>query len=127
MSPTHDTTIADDSAAKRAIATWLLVCCGLVFATVVLGGVTRLTGSGLSMAEWRPIMGMLPPLNDAEWQRVFELYQQTPEFIKVNPGMDVHGFKGIFWLEYLSSRASTFLSETCRGTCSCWRSAAHRA
>ncbi len=68
---------------------------------VVLGGVTRLTGSGLSMAEWRPIMGTIPPLNDAEWQRVFEVYQQTPEFIKVNSDMDVHGFKGIFWLEYL--------------------------
>ena len=85
----------------RAIATWLLVCCGLVFAMVVLGGVTRLTGSGLSMAEWRPIMGTLPPLSDAEWQRVFEIYKQTPEFQKVNSYMDVHDFKGIFWLEYL--------------------------
>jgi len=53
------------------------------------------------MAEWRPIMGILPPLSDAEWQRVFEIYQQTPEFLLVNSGMDVHGFKGIFWLEYL--------------------------
>lgn len=68
---------------------------------VVLGGVTRLTGSGLSMAEWRPIMGALPPLNDAEWQRVFEIYQQTPEFKHVNSDMDVEAFKGIFWLEYL--------------------------
>ena len=85
----------------RAIATWLLICCGLVFAMVVLGGVTRLTGSGLSMAEWRPIMGALPPLSDAEWQRVFEIYKQTPEFQKVNSYMDVHDFKGIFWLEYL--------------------------
>ena len=80
---------------------WLLVCCGLVFAMVVLGGVTRLTGSGLSMAEWRPIMGTLPPLSDAEWQRVFEIYKETPEFQKVNSHMDVHDFKGIFWLEFL--------------------------
>jgi cytochrome c oxidase assembly protein subunit 15 len=85
----------------RTVATWLLICCGLVFAMVVLGGVTRLTGSGLSMAEWRPIMGTLPPVSEAEWQRVFEIYKQTPEFQKVNSHMDVHDFKGIFWLEYL--------------------------
>ena len=85
----------------RAVALWLFVCCGLVFAMVVLGGVTRLSGSGLSMAEWRPIMGMLPPMSDAEWQRVFDIYRETPEFIKVNSHMDVHDFKGIFWLEYL--------------------------
>lgn len=92
---------AEKSIQKRAIAQWLLICCGLVFAMVVLGGVTRLTGSGLSMAEWRPIMGILPPMSAAEWQRVFEIYQQTPEFRLVNAGMDVEGFKGIFWLEYL--------------------------
>lgn len=86
---------------KAAIARWLFICCGLVFAMVVLGGVTRLTGSGLSMAEWRPIMGILPPLTDTEWQRVFAIYQQTPEFKLVNSDMDVEGFKGIFWLEYL--------------------------
>lgn len=68
---------------------------------VVLGGVTRLSGSGLSMAEWRPIMGIVPPLSDAEWQRVFDIYRQTPEFRLVNPDMDVSGFKDIFWLEYL--------------------------
>jgi cytochrome c oxidase assembly protein subunit 15 len=93
--------LADNRFRDRAVATWLLACCGLVFAMVVLGGVTRLTGSGLSMAEWRPIMGTLPPLSDTEWQRVFEIYKQTPEFQKVNSHMDVHGFKGIFWLEYL--------------------------
>jgi cytochrome c oxidase assembly protein subunit 15 len=68
---------------------------------VVLGGVTRLTGSGLSMVDWRPIMGWLPPLSDAEWQRTFELYQQSPEFQKINSHMDVGAFKGIFWLEFL--------------------------
>ena len=86
---------------NRAVARWLLICCGLVFAMVVLGGFTRLTGSGLSMADWRPMMGVLPPLTDAEWQRVFDLYRQTPEFLKVNAHMDVAAFKGIFWLEYL--------------------------
>jgi len=85
----------------RAVARWLLVCCALVFAMVVLGGVTRLTGSGLSMVDWRPVTGILPPHNDDEWQRVFDMYRQTPEFIKKNSHMDVHDFKGIFWLEYL--------------------------
>jgi cytochrome c oxidase assembly protein subunit 15 len=68
---------------------------------VVLGGVTRLTGSGLSMADWRPIMGWLPPLDADAWERAFELYRNTPEYRHVNPDMDVQGFKGIFWLEYL--------------------------
>jgi cytochrome c oxidase assembly protein subunit 15 len=95
----HD--LPDKRSRDRVVATWLLVCCGLVFAMVALGGATRLTGSGLSMAEWRPIMGTLPPLSEAEWQRVFEIYRQTPEFRSVNSHMDVHAFKGIFWLEYL--------------------------
>ena len=86
---------------NRQVATWLFVCCGLVFAMVVLGGVTRLTGSGLSMVDWKPIMGWLPPLNDAEWQRVFDMYKLSPEFLKVNSHMDVNAFKGIFWLEFL--------------------------
>jgi cytochrome c oxidase assembly protein subunit 15 len=85
----------------RQVAAWLLTCCVLVFLMVVLGGVTRLTGSGLSIAEWRPIMGAVPPLSAAEWQRIFEIYQQTPEFQLVNSHMDVDDFKGIFWLEYL--------------------------
>ena len=89
------------TARNKAIATWLLICCGMVFAMIVLGGVTRLTGSGLSMAEWRPIMGTLPPLSDAEWQRVFDIYKETPEFQQVNSHFDVDDFKGIFWLEYL--------------------------
>ncbi len=86
---------------NRTVAIWLLICCGLVFAMVVLGGFTRLTGSGLSMVDWRPLMGWLPPMSEAEWQRVFDLYQQSPEFLKVNSHMDVHAFKGIFWLEFL--------------------------
>jgi cytochrome c oxidase assembly protein subunit 15 len=68
---------------------------------VVLGGFTRLTGSGLSMVDWRPLMGILPPMGDAEWQRVFAMYQQSPEFQKVNSAFNVEDFKSIFWLEYL--------------------------
>ncbi len=86
---------------NRQVATWLFVCCGLVFAMVILGGVTRLTGSGLSMVDWKPIMGWLPPLNDAEWQQAFEMYKLSPEFLKINSHMDLNAFKGIFWLEFL--------------------------
>jgi cytochrome c oxidase assembly protein subunit 15 len=87
-------------ARHRPIAAWLLVCCALVFAMVVLGGVTRLTHSGLSIVEWKPLVGAVPPLNESDWQELFEKYQQTPEYQKVNLGMDLAGFKGIFWLEY---------------------------
>jgi cytochrome c oxidase assembly protein subunit 15 len=90
--------IADNN---KKVANWLLICCALVFIMVVLGGVTRLTGSGLSMVDWRPVVGWLPPLSDEAWQRTFDMYQQTPEFLKVNAHMDVNDFKGIFWLEYL--------------------------
>ena len=95
------TDITRNPAHDRSVATWLLICCGLVFAMVVLGGVTRLTGSGLSMVDWQPLMGWLPPLSDDEWQRVFAMYQQSPEYLKINSHMDVEAFKGIFWLEFL--------------------------
>ena len=85
---------------ERRIAVWLITCCALVFAIVVLGGVTRLTRSGLSIVEWQPIVGTLPPLTSADWQALFLKYQQTPEYQRVNPGMSLDGFKGIFWLEY---------------------------
>jgi cytochrome c oxidase assembly protein subunit 15 len=85
---------------ERRIAAWLIACCVLVFAMVVLGGVTRLTHSGLSIVEWQPIIGALPPLSEADWEEHFRKYRQTPEYQKVNPGMSLAGFKGIFWLEY---------------------------
>ncbi len=97
-------TSASDTAvptARKAIAAWLLVVCAMIFAMVILGGVTRLTGSGLSMVRWNPIFGIVPPTSEARWQEVFDLYQQSPEYHKVNVGMDLQGFKGIFWLEYL--------------------------
>ena len=84
-------------AGTRSVALWLFACAVLVFAMVVVGGVTRLTHSGLSIVEWKPVIGALPPLNDAEWLAEFEKYQQTPEYQKINRGMDVEGFKGIFW------------------------------
>jgi len=88
------------SAGPAPIAAWLFLCCALVFAMVVVGGVTRLTHSGLSITEWQPIVGTLPPLNDAQWQEAFAKYQRTPEYRQVNKGMAIEEFKGIFWWEY---------------------------
>jgi len=83
------------------VAVWLFVCCALVFAMIVIGGITRLTHSGLSIVEWQPIVGTLPPLSEAQWQETFAKYQQTPQFQQVNQGMTLEGFKGIFWWEYI--------------------------
>jgi len=92
---------ATDAGARRQVAAWLLICCALVFAMVVVGGVTRLTRSGLSIVEWQPLMGAIPPLTQAHWQELFEKYQQTPEFLRVNHAMSLQEFKGIFWWEYI--------------------------
>lgn len=85
---------------NKHIAIWLLVCCATIFAMIILGGVTRLTGSGLSMVQWEPIMGVLPPLNQAEWEETFLLYQQFPEYKLKNFAMSLDEFKSIFWFEY---------------------------
>lgn len=87
-------------ARPRAVAAWLFACCALVFAMIVVGGVTRLTHSGLSITEWQPIVGTLPPLSEADWQAAFAKYQATPEYKLVNHGMSLDEFKGIFWWEY---------------------------
>jgi len=85
---------------RRQVAAWLLICALLVYAMVVVGGVTRLTHSGLSMVEWQPLVGAIPPLSQDDWRELFEKYQRTPEFRQVNHAMDVEGFKSIFWWEY---------------------------
>ncbi len=84
----------------RAVGYWLLTCAAMVFAMVVIGGITRLTGSGLSMVEWRPVFGFLPPLSHEAWQRVFDLYRATPQYLEVNRGMSLAEFEAIFWWEY---------------------------
>jgi cytochrome c oxidase assembly protein subunit 15 len=87
--------------ADKAVAIWLAVIGGLVAAMVIIGGITRVTGSGLSMVEWRPLLGWFPPLSEQEWQRVFKLYQNSPEYRYINTWMDLNAFKGIFWWEYI--------------------------
>ncbi|HEY1460188.1 MAG TPA: COX15/CtaA family protein [Casimicrobiaceae bacterium] len=88
------------SDSASAVAAWLLACCAMLFAMIVVGGVTRLTHSGLSITEWQPIVGTLPPLSAQDWNDAFAKYQATPEYREVNRGMDLQAFKGIFWWEY---------------------------
>jgi cytochrome c oxidase assembly protein subunit 15 len=85
---------------ERAVVIWLLAVCLTIFAMVVVGGVTRLTHSGLSMVEWQPIMGTIPPLSDVEWQATFDIYKQYPEYKTINRGMSLTEFKSIFYWEY---------------------------
>lgn len=83
-----------------AVRVWLLAVAALIFLMVSLGGATRLTGSGLSITEWQPIMGAVPPLSDAAWQEVFEKYKQIPQYEHVNRGMSLAAFKLIYWWEW---------------------------
>ncbi len=85
----------------RQVALWLVFCAAVVFGMIMLGAVTRLTGSGLSMVDWKPLMGVVPPLSEQAWLETFERYKQYPEYQKVNVGMDLEGFKRIFMYEYL--------------------------
>ncbi|MBN8543373.1 MAG: COX15/CtaA family protein [Alphaproteobacteria bacterium] len=84
-----------------SISRWLIACMAMVVLMVLIGGVTRLTESGLSIVEWKPITGILPPLSKDAWQREFTEYQSSPEFIHKNAHFTVEDFKGIFWLEYI--------------------------
>jgi heme a synthase len=85
---------------RRLVATWLFFVAGMILVMVVLGGLTRLTGSGLSIMEWAPVSGILPPLNHADWEQLFRLYQKIPQSALLHPGMDLAGFQHIFWLEW---------------------------
>ncbi len=85
---------------RRGIAVWLMVIFALVVMMIVVGGLTRLTDSGLSITEWKPVTGAIPPLSDADWQEEFAKYQASPEFRLQNMHMDLSAFKGIFWWEW---------------------------
>ena len=88
------------AARPRALARWLLLVATLILAMVVVGGITRLTESGLSITRWQPISGAIPPIGEAQWQQVFDAYRATPEYRKVNSGMSLDAFKHIFFWEY---------------------------
>jgi cytochrome c oxidase assembly protein subunit 15 len=85
----------------RIVALWLYICCAMIFAMVIIGGVTRLTESGLSITEWKPVTGAIPPLTEQAWQEEFEKYRRIPEYQLINAGMTLGEFKNIFWWEYV--------------------------
>jgi cytochrome c oxidase assembly protein subunit 15 len=85
---------------NRILSFWLFGCCAFIALMVWVGGVTRLTESGLSITEWDPIMGAIPPLTDMQWVDAFAKYQRIPQYAAQNQGMTLDGFKGIFWWEY---------------------------
>lgn len=85
---------------RRLVAAWLFTCAGMILVMVILGGATRLTGSGLSIMEWAPLSGALPPLSHAEWERLFALYRQIPQYRLMHRGFGLAGFQSIFWLEW---------------------------
>jgi cytochrome c oxidase assembly protein subunit 15 len=87
--------------ADRAVGYWLLACCAMIYVMLTIGGITRLTASGLSIVAWHPIMGAIPPLSAADWQGLFEAYRHSPEYLELNQGMSLADFKQIFWWEYL--------------------------
>jgi heme a synthase len=85
---------------QRALRLWLYALAALVLAMVLVGGATRLTESGLSITEWQPVMGVLPPLSEPQWQAEFEKYQAIPQYRELNRGMTLHAFKTIYWWEW---------------------------
>ncbi len=85
----------------QQVARWLIFCAVVIFAMILLGGATRLTNSGLSIVEWKPLVGVIPPLTEQDWQDTFDKYKQFPEYQKINHGMSLHEFKTIFMYEYL--------------------------
>jgi cytochrome c oxidase assembly protein subunit 15 len=85
---------------RRLVAIWLFSVAGMIMVMIMLGGATRLTGSGLSIMEWEPLMGVIPPLSHADWEHLFALYKQIPQYHLVNQGFGLDGFKHIFWLEW---------------------------
>ncbi|MEM9494631.1 MAG: COX15/CtaA family protein [Pseudomonadota bacterium] len=91
---------AVNAQAARRIALWLIVMCGLLAAMVIVGGATRLTDSGLSITEWRPVTGAIPPLSAADWESEFDKYKTIPEYTEVNFAMTLEEFKTIYWWEW---------------------------
>ena len=85
---------------NKIIVVWLGLVCIVIYFMILVGGITRLTGSGLSMVDWKPIMGVIPPLSSLEWQATFDAYKQFPQYQKVNAGMTVEAFKSIYYWEY---------------------------
>jgi len=91
---------AEPASRRRVIRLWLLAVAGLMVVTLLVGGATRLTGSGLSIVEWRPVTGIVPPLDAAAWQAEFDKYRTIPQYRERNAGMSLVEFKTIYWWEW---------------------------
>ena len=100
MSSISAGSVQQDVRVGRGVILWLILMAGLIMAMVVVGGATRLTDSGLSITEWQPITGAIPPLSEADWLEAFEKYKQIPEYSQINEGMSLDAFKSIFWWEW---------------------------
>jgi cytochrome c oxidase assembly protein subunit 15 len=96
-------------AGRTAVGLWLLGIAGIILGMVTIGGLTRITGSGLSITEWEPILGAIPPLNDAQWAEAFDKYKRIPQFLIENRDMTLAGFQGIFWWEWAHRFLARFL------------------
>ena len=90
-----------DSLKNKQVGIWLLIGVAMILFQIVLGGITRLTGSGLSITEWQPILGVLPPMNLEDWNKAFDAYKKFPQYELVNQSMTLSQFKTIFFWEYL--------------------------
>ncbi|MFY9599485.1 MAG: COX15/CtaA family protein, partial [Pseudolabrys sp.] len=93
-------TITASKTHLRAVRLWLLTAAAMIFLTLVVGGATRLTESGLSIVEWKPVTGVLPPRSESEWQAEFTKYQAIPQYRELNRGMNLDAFKVIYWWEW---------------------------
>jgi len=93
--------MGNDSSSQRTIAIWLLICCAMIFVMALLGAITRLTESGLSITSWEPVMGAMPPLNAASWDKAFAAYRQIPQYQLLHSSMTLNEFKGIYFWEWL--------------------------
>ena len=100
---------AEHPRSLQLIRIWLFVLAGLVFAMVVVGGATRMTGSGLSITEWKPVLGALPPLNEMDWQVEFEKYKAISQFSLLNAQMQLPEFKSIYWWEWSHRQLGRFI------------------
>lgn len=96
----HAPPVHAGDAGHAGLRAWLFIVAGLIFAMILVGGATRLTGSGLSITEWQPILGAIPPLSEAAWLEAFEKYKEIPQYQRINTGMDLAAFKAIYWWEW---------------------------
>ena len=92
---------AEDARNRKRVSAWLFAICFMLLGMIALGGATRLTGSGLSIMEWKPLSGIVPPLTHAQWEHLFALYRQIPQYRLEHQGFGLSGFQHIFWLEWI--------------------------